>query len=1045
MLNGDDRGMARHQTLHGAVEAAAAQWPDRVAVADATSMLTYQDLMDRSAALAARLDEIGVREGLVGVCVDRTVNVVIATLAVLRAGAAYVPIDPTSPRQRLALILEDARPLAMVVDGKGSGLVPPGVQRVHVDEGLVPASAPRVETPEDGLAYVIFTSGSTGRPKGVMVEHRHVLALLDSADRHFSFDQHDVWTMFHSNAFDFSVWEMFGALGHGATVVVVPRAAIYDPEAMWRLIEREGVTVLSQTPSYFSRLLGAERRNPEDLRYVVFGGEALHFGSLAAWFEEYGDATTLVNMYGITETTVHVTYREVRPEDVTRQGFLIGRPLSHLSIELVDEHLRPVQDGAVGELLVAGDSVARGYLGRDDLTAERFLPDPARPGATRYRTGDLARLTDTGELEYVGRSDDQVQLNGYRVELREVQHHLQQHPAIGEAVVVARPGPDGGLRLVGYVRSHEAADRLEPLVEAFLRDRLPSYMVPHRVVVVAEIPLNTNGKPDLEALPDPWGQDEVHSPTAPGDAAVEEMVELWREVLGTQTIGEDDTFFHAGGDSIRAMSVASLAQSRGLPVEVEDLLVNPTPARLARLLSARRGRSGPPGGDLVEPFFLVSADDRARLPPGTQDAYPMTALQVGMVLTGAGTHGQGADYHSVSEAVVNEPLDLARLRAAIDQVVDRHAVLRTAFDLTGYSEPLQIVAAEVTAPLGYDDFEGLPPSAQRPAIEALIARERAQPFPGASPPLVRFRAVRLGPDSFVLLWTEHHAILDGWSSALLLEYVLSAYLGRDVDEAPVVAFAEYVAAEVRARGSAGHRDFWRSELHGLPPATRPSPRGPVREREVALPPGLWGRICSAATSAGLMPRSLVEAAVSVAVGMVLEEDDVVIGVVTHGRPDRSGSEQSLGLFLNLVPHRMRIGGTWHDLARQGETTSGRVLPHRRYPLAAIQRDNRFRLSVALNFTDFHGIRSLVEGGVIAQEGARNYTTTDLPLMIEVDRRTGDGELDLVLQARGPEWDQTRERRLAELLPQCLELCVEDFEGSVFGGALSAVRTHPGGR
>lgn len=1045
--------VTRHRTIHDAVAESARRWPDRLAVVDEDRQLTYRQLWQLSGAVARRLvggttpDATIPPGALVGVCTDRTVDAVVAILGILRAGAAYVPLDPTAPEQRLGLILEDARPVALVADDAGAHVAPSGVPVIRVNDlgphGVDDRSDAEVGTDHeahravaDSRAYVIFTSGSTGRPKGVEIEHRNVLALLESTDEVFDLDESDVWTVFHSMAFDFSVWEIFGALVHGACAVMVPRRVIFDPPAMWRLIEREGVTVLSQTPSYFRRLLEAEPLRGSDLRYVVFGGEALDFADLGRWFEIYGDAVTLVNMYGITETTVHVTHRRVTSDDIGGSSSQIGAPLPHLTIDLVDESMRLVDQGEVGEILVSGEGLARGYLHRPDLTSERFLQHPTRAEVRSYRTGDLARATLSGDLEYCGRRDDQVQVNGYRVELQEIQQQILQHPAVAETAVAARPSPDGQLRLVAYVRRRASASPAESTgaeIEEFARERLPHYMVPHRVVEIDAIPLTTNGKPDIRALPDPWAESPctLAETSADADPVVADLLAIWRELLGTDAIGPEDGFFYAGGDSIRAMAVAALSQERGVAVTVDDLLVNPTPVELARLVRSRNnleGTSDHSGLPTPKPFALISAQDRAHLPAGTVDAYPMTALQVGMVLTGGSTDGRLADYHSVSDAVVRAPFDAAALRRAVDRIVERSEALRTTFDLTSYDAPLQLVAESTSVPIEVHDLSMLDNDAQRCTVERTIAEERARPFDTGGP-LLRFRALILDPSSFVLLWAEHHAILDGWSSALLLQHVVTAFHGADDPGAGAEPFSTYVAMEIAALADPVTRDFWREELAGFPQAPRPRPREQARERVLSVPPGTWRKIHDSAARGGIPARSLLEAAVAVAVSAASGTNDVVLGVVTHGRPDKAGADLTLGLFLNLVPYRLHVAGTWRELAVEAHATAARVLPHRRYPLSAIQRDTRFRLTVALNITDFHGVRDLVDRGLIAAAGARNFTTTDLPLMIEIDRG-GDDEIEIVLQSRSPEWPPNREEELARLLPLYLSRCCVDIDETV---------------
>ncbi|MBX6767096.1 MAG: amino acid adenylation domain-containing protein, partial [Actinomadura rubrobrunea] len=523
-------------TLVGLFEAQAAVRPDAVAVSFEGVSLTYGEVNARANRLARRLVECGAGpERFVALRLPRSADLVVAVLAVLKSGAAYVPIDPSYPDGRVAAMLEDARPaLTLGPDDLDAC----GYEDTNLDVPLSP----------DNPAYVIFTSGSTGRPKGVVVPHRNVVRLLRSTERWFGFGPSDVWTLFHSYAFDFSVWELWGALAYGGRVVVVPFATSRSPEDFLRLLAAERVTVLNQTPSAFYQLMAADREAPGAdlaLRYVIFGGEALDPGRLADWYARHPqDAPRLVNMYGITETTVHVTRQILdRDQAVSGTGSVIGVGIPDLRLYVLDERLQLVPPGVVGELYVAGAGLARGYVNRPGLTAERFVADSyGAPGSRMYRTGDLARWRADGRLEYVGRSDQQVQLRGFRIELGDVEAALARHEAVSDVAVIVRDD-----RLIAYVVTSAEIDASD--LRAFVAEWVPEYMVPAVVVRVDALPLTVNGKLDRAALPAPESAVRVSS-RGPRTPQEEVLAALFAQVLGLERVGVDDGFFDLGGDSI---------------------------------------------------------------------------------------------------------------------------------------------------------------------------------------------------------------------------------------------------------------------------------------------------------------------------------------------------------------------------------------------------------------------------------------------------------------------------------------------------------------
>jgi amino acid adenylation domain-containing protein len=586
--------------LHELFAAQVQRSPDADALVGEGGRLSYRALNGRANQLAHHLRSLGAGPGtLVALCLERSAELVVAILGVLKAGAAYLPLDPAYPAERLAFMLADSRaPLLLSQQSlrdRLPGSAPPLVC-LDADAPLLArhgAGNPPPAAVADDLAYVIYTSGSTGTPKGVAVSHGNVVRLFAATAAWFGFGGADVWTLFHSYAFDFSVWELWGALLYGGRLVVVPYWVSRSPEAFHRLLGAEGVTVLNQTPSAFRPLMQADEAAGGDgrlaLRYVIFGGEALEPASLRPWLARHGDRPELVNMYGITETTVHVTYRVLTAADAAAgQGSVVGRAIPDLWVYVLDRQGQPAPVGVVGELYVGGAGVARGYLNRPGLTAERFVPDPfgGVAGARLYRTGDLARWLPGGELEYRGRIDHQVKLRGHRIELGEVETTLESHAGVRQAVVVLREDAPDDQRLVAYVVTAGGGPTAAEL-RGWVKERLPDYMVPAAFVLLGELPLTAHGKVDRRALPPPGEAEAAGTYTAPRTPLEEVLAGIWAEVLGRERVGIHDNFFELGGHSLLASRlVARIRDEFELDFPLQGLFESPTVAGLAAAMLA---------------------------------------------------------------------------------------------------------------------------------------------------------------------------------------------------------------------------------------------------------------------------------------------------------------------------------------------------------------------------------------------------------------------------------------------------------------------------
>jgi amino acid adenylation domain-containing protein len=607
--NREPTQLPRERCLHHLIESHAAATGDAIALTFEGQHLSYGELNRQANRLAHRLIERGVGpDVLVGIAVERTPPMIIGLLAILKAGGAYVPLDPTYPADRLAYMIEDSGVTQVLAQAHllESLALPAGMECLLLDsvdaDGTCPEHNPDVPMDPDNLAYVIYTSGSTGKPKGALLAHHNVSRLFQATDCWFSFNQQDVWCLFHSYAFDFSVWEIFGALLHGGRLVIVPYAVSRSPQDFYALLCQENVTVLNQTPSAFKSLLqvACEPRQSlvNRLRQVIFGGEAIDVQSLRPWFERFGDqAPRLINMYGITETTVHVTWRPLSINDLHSEAASpIGEPIIDLSWYLLDAHLNPVPKGCIGELYVGRAGLARGYHQRADLTASRFIPDPFDPlaGGRLYRTGDLARYRSDGSIEYVGRLDHQVKIRGFRIELGEIQARLQTLSAVQDCAVLTHEGP-GGLQLIAYVIATQpsTAQLRESLLNA-LKAQLPDYMVPSHLLFIDRFALNANGKLDRKALPEPdaglWHCEYV----APRTQLEEALAQLWQQSLKVERVGAYDSFFELGGHSILAIElIANLKARLNITVRLQELLANPSIAELALFISQKHREQTP--------------------------------------------------------------------------------------------------------------------------------------------------------------------------------------------------------------------------------------------------------------------------------------------------------------------------------------------------------------------------------------------------------------------------------------------------------------------
>ncbi len=648
-----DQDLANHSMddscLHELFEQQVEIAPEAIAVVFENERLSYQTLNQRANQLAHYLRSLGVGpEVPVGLCVERSTSVVIAILAILKAGGAYVPLDPTTPKERLNFILADSQMSVLITETSQASAISDKsseqastnnlqtLQRVNLESdwdliSQMPQENPACNTTPQNLAYIIYTSGTTGRPKGVLSQHFNVTRLFSKTEHWFQFSEQDVWTLFHSYAFDFSVWEIWGALLYGGRLVVVPYATSRWPKAFYQLLESEQVTVLNQTPSAFRQVMRAEEMmentQPLALRWVIFGGEALDLQCLRPWFERHGDQQPqLVNMYGITETTVHVTYRPIALADLSSKGSVIGRPIPDLQLYILDSQQQLLPIGVVGELYVGGAGLARGYLNRPELTSEKFIPSPfsrsSQPSSQErlYRTGDLACYLPDGDMEYLGRIDHQVKIRGFRIELGEIEARLSQLPQVGAATVMVREDIADDKRLVAYIvpRAGKSllARELRSEIKERLKESLPDYMVPSAYVMLEALPLTSNGKIDRQALPVPPVDQPVLSTefSEPRTALERQLSQTWCKFLNLERVGIFDSFFELGGHSLLATQLVSQVEAAfQQSLSLAEFFQAHTIAAQAKLLERiKQDAEQPPRWSSLVPMQAVSEHEQTR-------------------------------------------------------------------------------------------------------------------------------------------------------------------------------------------------------------------------------------------------------------------------------------------------------------------------------------------------------------------------------------------------------------------------------------------------
>ncbi|HYP25634.1 MAG TPA: amino acid adenylation domain-containing protein [Blastocatellia bacterium] len=1006
-----------HRSICELVEEHARRTPEAVAVALGDERLTFSELDRRANRLGNYLRRAGVGpDSLVGICAERSLEMIVGLLGILKAGGAYVPLDPRNPLERMSAILEETQAPLVLTQERLLDRLPASAGQIFCLDSEWGAVASESEEPPasgvtpDNLAYVMYTSGSTGRPKGVAVTHRNVVRLIKRTN-FADFDSGQVFLQYAPISFDASTFEIWGSLANGARLVVMPAGSPTLSE-LGRVIRENRVTTLWLTAALFHAMVDERLQDLRGLKQLLAGGDVLSISHVEKAAAEL-PSCALINGYGPTESTTFACCYKVPDEPGFAGSVPIGTPISNTQVYILDTELRPVPCGMPGELYIGGDGLARCYHNRPDITAERFVPDPfgREPGGRLYRTGDRVAYRRDGNIEFLGRGDRQVKVRGFRIELDEIESILSGHPSVREVAVTASGDEAGDKRLAAYVVAASTGEALAGELREYLRAKLPEFMVPSTYVLLEEMPMTPSGKVDRKRLPEPSSVRPQAGPefAAPASTLERTLAEIWADVLGVEEIGVDDNFFDLGGDSLRSVQVIAQAEERGLNIELEQLFLRQTIRELVEHIGVGEAVAG-----RVEarPFSLISEQDRVKVPGDVEDAYPLARLQAGMVYE-TELRPESAVYHDIFSFELQVPFDLATLRESIERLLSRHEVLRTSFDLTSYSEPLQLVHRSVPVPLEVVDLRPHAPEEQKRLVESWTDAEKSRAFNWSAAPLMRMAVHRFSDDSFLFTLSFHHSILDGWSLAALLTELFNGYLSALRGEEskgggrPSTLYRDFIELERRAIESPESREFWERKLAGstlsvLPRWTSaPQEIDPLKDYSVVVPISaeMSGGVKQLAQMAGVPVKTVLLAAHLRVMSLIGGQGDVVTGLVSHGRPEMTDADKVLGLFLNATPFRVQLaGGTWLDLMRQVFEAERESLPYRWYPMSELQARNGGRplFETSFTYTNFHVYHGLQEMPGINVTGATSYAKANVPFGALFSLDSFTSQVDLVL-------------------------------------------------
>ncbi|GIO01643.1 non-ribosomal peptide synthetase [Brevibacillus halotolerans] len=1053
------------KTIHQIFEEQARSHSDKIAVAIGDSSLTYRELNEKANQLARVLRAKGVEaDQLIGILCERSIEMIVGILGVLKAGGAYVPIDPDYPQERMRFILSDSACHILLTQSHLVAKTEFFGEQILLDcldyAQAEPTDLAPINTPND-LAYVIYTSGTTGTPKGVLIEHRNVVRLLYNDKSPFNFNSNDIWTLFHSYCFDFSVWEMYGALLYGGKLVIVPKEVTQDPQLFVRLLEEQCVTILNQTPTAFYQVMHEEMQTEDSelsLRMVIFGGEALAPAKLKSFKEKYRHIK-LINMYGITETTVHVTYKDISDEEIKQNSSDIGKPIPTLTTYVLDPRNKLVPVGVPGELHVGGDGLARGYLNRVELTSEKFIQNPYALKQRLYKSGDLVRRLPNGNLEYLGRIDHQVKIRGHRIELGEIERKLLEHPAIKEATVLAIEGDGGHKWLCAYFTADPTLAVSE--VKVYLAKQLPSFMVPAYFILLENMPLTSNGKVDRKALPQQTDSlRDKRSYEAPRNELERQLAEIWQDMLSVEQIGIHDNFFDLGGDSIRAIGLVNkMNRHCRIHVQIRQMYLYPTISMLVEHIQSQTA------DDQYEEMYRAAIDaieaGKARLQEdvrfvehltNVEDLHPMSEISRGMIYHGLQTPEAALYHDQIVYRFKDDSYEHDVMVKTVELLVEKHSMLRSSFHIHNFPEPVQLIHQQVAMEVNFFELTDKTAEERERFIADHLAKDRQHPFAtDVHKPLWRLHVYTLDEQCVLLAWIFHHAIMDGWSVASLMTEITTVYHSlkerKPLEIEPLKSsYKDFVIEQLAIKNNPASKRFWQEELAYYKRWELPGIKGSGEETEnathnVITQPLDSSLVTHLKRTAQQLDTTLKTVCFTAFLSMLRTyafEEEVVAGLVENARPVCEDGEKILGCFLTTVPFRIKFEQniTWAELIRNVHRKHVELKEYGRLPLLDICRatgENAYGknpfFDVMFNYVDFHVFNNIAENAIevnnVLFEMENSYERTNMLLDFSISTTLGHNLIKI-----GSVLPQGIVQQMMQTFLRILELMVADVNGSV---------------
>lgn len=1004
--------------------------PEAIAISYNDSVLSYSELNRKANQWAHYLQRKGVSSGtLVGLCVDRSLESVLGVLAILKAGGVYIPLDPTYPEERISKIVEDAQINIVLTQEKCIRYIPDSVETITCfgrDEDLVQIESeknPSVSFHSESAAYILYRSNETGKPKGIVFSHGSITQMFYSIrswikEKHSIGQRQDFWTLFYSLDHPYSIMELWGALLQGDKLVIVPRWITRSPKYYYELLLREKVSIITHTIPTFHALLKVgqhiEQKLASHLRLVLLGGEVEELSILSCRIERQAEHfPQILFMYGLTEVNGPIAFRQVLKKD--RSGKLnngMGTPISGVEIYILDASLQPVPIGIPGEIYIGGSRLAKGYCNYSDEATDCFISHPFQVDKSLmlYRTGIVGRYLSKRELEYLGRINNWATIDGYQFNLQEIENTLKQHTHVEDAVVLVKKDEQNHPKVVGYVAVDERHRPQTSALLQFLSRKMPEYMIPRSIIAVEAFVRKANGEVDRDRLPNPFNKEDNRlTYVAPRNEVEEKLAEIWSEVLQIPQVGIDDNYFVLGGDSIRILPIVSMAKEQNIGFEVRDLFSYQTIRTLAPHIHIV-----PHDEEVtITPFGLISPEDREKIPDGVVDAYPLTQLQKGMIFHSE-LHPSSRLYLDIFRFSIRGSYHPETWNKALEKLMERHPILRTTFDLTNYSEPLQLVHNHRKVPLFHYDLRHLDRDEQEVWLQHWFEKEKDRPLDWNQ---VLFRVhIHQRTDEWIhVCITQHHSILDGWSVSYFMTELFgnvdSLLTGYELAEkAPLSSlFGNYVQKEMKAVQSTEQQKYWEQKLKGAVFTKIPrwdSKKGTqpeMRLQEIAISEEMSQGLKHLSESSQIPLKSLLLAVHIRVLKLLSGQSDVTTGVVFHGRLEEKDGDRALGLYLNTLPFRLNLdGGSWIELARQVVNVEQDLFPYRRYPLAEIQQrmsNGEPLFETFFNFTHFYISKQISQYKYLDIQEEEGLADTNFPFGTEFAIDVESNRIQLLLR-----WD-----------------------------------------